>query len=245
VRRTLAARNLDLMGLHCHLGSPIFELEPYETAIEVAFAFAAQMAQRHGLRMREFSPGGGFAIQYVNESPAPPISEYARAICDAVKREAARHRLPLPRLLLEPGRAIVGQAGVALYTVGSSKDIDTPQLKKRYVALDGGMADNIRPAIYGSRYEAVAANHVAAGRRERVTLAGKYCESGDILVKDIELPRLEPGDLVAIPASGAYCIAMSSNYNAALKPPIALVKDGKARLIRRRETVDDLLRCEV
>ncbi len=245
VRQLKDSPHLELTGLHCHLGSPIFELEPYEAAIEVIFAFAAEMGRRHGLRMLEFSPGGGMAVQYVGPSPAPPISEYARVICAAVRREAARQGLPLPRLVLEPGRAIVGQAGVALYTVGASKEIDTPQLQRKYVALDGGMADNIRPAIYGSRYEAAAASHMTSGALEKVTLAGKYCESGDILVKDIELPRLAPGDLVAIPASGAYCIAMSSNYNAALKPAIVLVRDGQARLLRRRETFEDLLRCEV
>jgi diaminopimelate decarboxylase len=137
---------------------------------------------------------------------------------------------------------MVGRAGVALYKVGASKDI--PGLR-RYVSLDGGMADNIRPAIYGSRYEAVVANKAGEAGGEVVTLAGKFCESGDILIRDIALPRLEPGDIVAIPASGAYCLAMASNYNASLKPPIVMVRDGQARLIRRRETYEDLMRNDL
>lgn len=234
--------NLDLVGLHIHLGSPIFEIEPFQQGIEVTIAFARKMIDRHGMRFEQFSPGGGFAVQYVTPNPAPTIDEYADAIVSSLRAELERHDLPEPLLILEPGRSIVGRAGVALYTVGASKTI--PGVRK-YVSVDGGMADNIRPAIYGSLYEAVVANRVEADRHEVVTLAGKYCESGDILVRDISLPALSPGDLIAIPASGAYCLSMASNYNAALKPPIILVGDGRSRLIRRRETFEDLMRTDV
>ena len=152
-----------------------------------------------------------------------------------------RESLPLPRVVVEPGRSIVGRAGVALYTVGSRKEV--PGVRT-YVAVDGGMADNIRPAIYGSRYEALAAGRLLADTEETVTVVGKYCESGDILVRDVELPRLEAGEVLAIPASGAYCLAMASNYNAALKPAIVFVRDGQARIVRRRETYADLLAYE-
>lgn len=240
--QALKSAYLRLTGLHVHLGSPIFELGPYQKAIELTLEFAAQMKKKHGWVMEDFSPGGGFAIQYVQESPPPLVADYAEAIVSALLSGCEAHGLNLPRLIIEPGRALVGRAGVALYTVGAAKDI--PGLRK-YVSLDGGMADNIRPAIYGSRYEALVANRVVADRQEKVTLAGKFCESGDILIRDIELPVLRAGDLVAIPASGAYCLSMASNYNASLKPPILLVKEGKARLIRRRETYEDLMRCDL
>ena len=157
------------------------------------------------------------------------------------------HGLPPPHLAVEPGRSIVGPAGVALYTVGAVKEI--PGVR-RYVSVDGGMADNIRPALYGAAYTAALADRFgpAAGSpaaAERVTIAGKYCESGDVLIRDIALPPLQPGDLLAIPAAGAYCLAMASNYNLAPRPAVLFVRDGRARLLRRRETLDDLLRCEV
>lgn len=241
VARAMSASNLNLVGLHVHLGSPIFEVEPYRVAIKVAFRFAAEMRDKLGFRMTEFSPGGGFAIQYTGGAPAPPVDAYADAIVSALHEESRALSMSVPRLIVEPGRSTVGRAGVALYTVGATKEI--PSVRK-YVSVDGGMADNIRPAIYGSKYEAILANRAGDGT-ELVTIAGKFCESGDILIRDIALPVLKAGDIVAIPASGAYCLSMASNYNAALKPPIVLVKDGEARLIRRRETYEDLMRCDV
>ncbi len=242
VSLAMQAENLELVGLHCHLGSPIFELEPYGEAIAIAFAFAGRMRARHGFTLQEFSPGGGFAVRYVPEEAAPSVAAYAEAIVSALRKSAGDYGLPAPRLVIEPGRAIVARAGVALYTVGAAKDI--PGVR-RYVSVDGGMADNIRPALYGSRYSALAANKATDQRRETVTVAGKYCESGDVLLRDIGLPPLAAGDIIAIPAAGAYAPAMASNYNAALKPPIVLVKDGQARLLRRRETYADLTRCDV
>ncbi len=242
VKQALAAPGLELRGYHCHLGSPIFELEPYTQAAGVMMAFAEQMVERHRFVPQEFSPGGGFAVQYLASQPAPSVAEYARVAIDSIRSACQNHHLPLPVISIEPGRSIVGRAGVALYTAGARKQIAGV---RTYVSVDGGMADNIRPAIYGSQYEAIVANKPLAAPQETVTIAGKYCESGDILIKDIELPRLEPGDVVAIPASGAYCLSMASNYNLALRPAIVLVNDGRARLIRRRETYDDLLRADV
>lgn len=242
LRRGLAAQHLELLGLHAHLGSPIFELDPYERAIEVLIGFAAQMRHQHGFELREFSPGGGFAVQYVEDQPAPPIAAYAEVIADSLRRWCGVQGLPPPHLTIEPGRSTICRAGVALYTTGSSKTI--PGLR-RYVAVDGGMADNIRPAIYGSKYEALLANRPLDAPDETVTIAGKFCESGDILIRDARLPQIGPGDIVAIPASGAYCLAMSSNYNHAPRPAVILVNDGAARLIRRRETYEDLTRLDV
>ncbi len=242
VALAMASPALELKGLHFHLGSPIFELDPYREAIDIVLSFASEMRQRHGLELRELSVGGGFAAQYLPEAPPPPVSEYAEAIVAALRQGCQRRGLPLPRLAIEPGRAIVARAGVALYTVGAWKEV--PGVR-RYVAVDGGMADNIRPALYGSRYSALVANKPLDGRRQRVTVAGKYCESGDVLLWDVELPPLEPGDVLAVPAAGAYAPAMASNYNASLRPAIVFVRDGRARLVRRRETYDDLMRCEV
>ena len=241
VKQASKLANLRVVGLHCHLGSPIFELEPFIQGIEVMIGFAAEMTQRHRLQIQEFSPGGGFAIQYVMEKPAPAIAEYAETITGALKKACADFGLDLPRLVIEPGRSIVGRAGVALYTVGATKDI--PGVRK-YVSVDGGMGDNIRPAIYGAQYEALVANRVESEAVEKVTIAGKYCESGDILIKDIALPALRSGDVIAIPASGAYCVPMSSNYNAAPRPPIVLVSNGDVRLWRRRETYSDLMQYD-
>ncbi|HAL47284.1 MAG TPA: diaminopimelate decarboxylase, partial [Dehalococcoidia bacterium] len=180
IRQTLAASNLDLVGVHFHLGSPIFELEPYSIAIDTVLTFIAPFKDE-GLNLREFSPGGGFAIGYVREEPPPRIADYAEVIVNAVKARCSDLGLGQPRLIIEPGRSIVGRSGVALYTVGAIKDI--PSVRK-YVSLDGGMGDNIRPALYDSRYEAVVANRMSAPPEETVTLVGKYCESGDVLIKD-------------------------------------------------------------
>ena len=237
----IAAPNLNVVGLHFHLGSPIFELEPYAIAVDAVLTFARGLASR-GLELKEFSPGGGFAIGYMRDRLPPSVGAYADVITSTLKQRASDLGIEEPTLVIEPGRSIVGRAGVALYTVGAIKDI--PSVRK-YVSLDGGMGDNIRPALYDSQYEAVAANRMLDPAEETVTLAGKYCESGDILVKDVDLPRLSHGDVVAIPASGAYAPSMASNYNLNPRPPVVLVKDGEARLIRRRETYRDLILADV
>jgi diaminopimelate decarboxylase len=163
-------------------------------------------------------------------------------IASRVTGKCRELELVLPRLVVEPGRSVVGQAGVALYTAGVVKDIPGVRC---YVSVDGGMADNVRPALYGAKHEAVVANRMSAKDAEKVTIAGKFCESGDILIQDIALPPVAAGDIIAIPDCGAYCLPLGSNYNASLKPAIVLVKEGKARLIRRRETFDDLIRCDL
>ncbi|MDA0768882.1 MAG: diaminopimelate decarboxylase [Chloroflexi bacterium] len=241
IRQAIKATNLDLVGIHFHLGSPIFELEPYAQGIEVILNFLAQFKEE-GLQLREFSPGGGFAIGYVRDELPPPIADYAEVIASTTKRFCEELGFDQPRLIVEPGRSIVGRAGVALYTVGGIKDIPTV---RKYVSLDGGMGDNIRPAIYGSEYEAVLANRMSAVPEEVVTLAGKYCESGDVLVRDVKLPTIQSGDLIAIPSSGAYAPSMASNYNLNARPAMVIVKDGEAKLIRRRETFEDMMRADV
>ena len=241
VVEAISASNLELVGLHVHLGSLIFSAEPYQKAIEVVFEFASEMRRRHRLQFQEFSPGGGFAIQYTRDAPAPGSDFFAGAIADAVLSSSERLSMDRPRLVVEPGRAIVGRAAVAVYRVGAIKDI--PGVR-RYVAVDGGMADNIRPALYGSRYEALVANKATLDGTETVTVAGKFCESGDILARDVKLSAVEPGDVLVIPAAGAYCLPLASNYNASPKPAIVLVNNGSARIIRQRETYDDLMRYD-
>ena len=242
VAQAMRAPNLNLVGLHFHLGSLIFDTKPYQRAIELILSLAAKMKLKYSFELRELNIGGGFAIQYALDSPAPPVSAYAEAIASKIISQCQELELPLPRLTVEPGRAIAGPSGLALYRVGVVKDI--PGIRC-YVSVDGGMADNIRPALYGAKYEAVVANKTLEAEAKIVTIAGKFCESGDILVKDISLPPVSAGDIIAIPDCGAYCLPMASNYNASFKPAIVMVRDGKARLIRRRETVDDLTRCDL
>lgn len=233
---------VELVGLHCHLGSPLFDLAPYDEANAVMLSFAAEMRRKHGLELREYSPGGGFASQYVRERPAPPVEAYADAIVSSFKRRCEENGLPMPHLFVEPGRSLVARAGVALYTVGSSKHIEG---LRTWVSVDGGMADNIRPALYDAKYEAVVVNRADEEATETVTIAGKYCESGDVLVKDARIPPVHPGDVIALPASGAYNLTMASNYNMALKPAVVAIEGGRARLIRRRETYADLMATDV
>ena len=242
VARAMSMPEVNLVGLHFHLGSLIHEVEPYVEAIELTLNFAAEMKQKYGFELSELDIGGGFAVQYTLDSPVPPVSTYAEAITAKIIGKCQELELPPPRLIIEPGRAIVGQAGVALYMVGVVKDI--PGIRC-YVSVDGGMADNIRPALCGSRYEALVANKVPAQEAGKFTIAGRFCESGDILIRDVALPPVTAGDIIAIPDCGAYCLPMASNYNASLKPAIVLVKAGEARLIRRRETFDDLTRCDL
>jgi len=239
---TSAMPSLELIGMHFHIGSQIFEFVPYMQAIGIVLDFAAEMSRKHGFKLKELGIGGGLAITYTEDSLAPTIGEFAEATAATVLEKSEALVLEPPRLIVEPGRSIVGPAGVALYTVGAIKEI--PGVRK-YVSVDGGIADNIRPALYGAKYEAIVANEVVGKKDEKVTVAGKLCESGDILIKDVDLPELAPGDIIAVPCCGAYCLPMASNYNAALRPAIVMVNDGRARLIRRRESYEDLMNCDI
>jgi len=229
---------LELVGLHAHIGSQVFELEPYRETIERMFDFAASV----GLELQELSPGGGFGVRYTPSDTSLPATEVTRAIADTVCAVARKAGTALPMLTIEPGRSIVGPAGVAVYRVGSVKVIEGV---RTYVAVDGGMADNIRPTAYGAVYTPLLANRALDSADATVAIAGKYCESGDVLVKDARLPMPRVGDLVAVPSSGAYHLSMASNYNLSLRPAVVVVCDGRARLVRRRETYDDLLRPEL
>lgn len=242
VGRILEIPGLRLNGYHSHIGSQIFEIEPFVDSVDALFAFAAEMRAQYGLTPDEISPGGGFGIPYETTDPDTPVDAYADAVARATTAAAERWDMPDPLLTVEPGRSIVGQAGVAVYTLGSRKHI--PGVRT-YVSVDGGMADNIRPALYGATYSAELVHTPSKGPLAPVTIAGKYCESGDVLIERVELPPFSPGDLVAIPAVGAYCLAMASNYNLSFRPAVVFVEDGQARLVQRRETIDDLLLREI
>jgi diaminopimelate decarboxylase len=238
VRRIGDAGNLELEGLHAHIGSQVFELEPYRQTIARIFEFAGSV----GLALRELSPGGGFGLRYTPSDTLVEPATATRALAEAVCAAAGAARVELPRLTIEPGRSIVGPAGVAVYRVGSVKTIAGV---RTYVAVDGGMADNIRPTAYGAVYTPLLANRVMDAAGAEVAIAGRYCESGDVLVRSALLPEPVVGDVVAIPASGAYQLSMASNYNMVPRPAVVVVAEGKARLVRRRETYEDLLAAEL
>ncbi len=242
IAQAMSASNLNLIGLHYHLGSPVPETSPYAIAAEIVLHFAKEMETKYSFQLNEFSPGGGYAVPYTLDQPVPRIADYAETITGTLSSMIEKLGLTPPRLIIEPGRAIVAQAGIALYTVGAIKDI--PGVRK-YVCVDGGMGDNIRPALYEAKYEAVVANKINEKASVKVTVAGRYCESGDILTRDIALTPVSAGDIIAIPSSGAYTIPMSSNYNMITRPAIIMVKDGKADLIRKRENYQDLIRLDV
>ena len=242
VETALQHPRLDLVGLHSHIGSQIFALGAYEQAMEIMLGLLVELGDGLGFEPRKLGAGGGLGIAYIQNDDPPTPRHFVETVRHALVSGCARRNLAVPELVVEPGRSIAGPAGMALYTVGSIKDI--PGVR-RYVAVDGGMGDNIRPKLYGARYEAFLAtdpDHAPAGK---VTIAGKYCESTDILISDIEMPPLKSGDVIAVPAAGAYCLAMASNYNGMPRPEVLLLKDGEARVMRRRETLDDLLTAEV
>ncbi|PIX27784.1 MAG: diaminopimelate decarboxylase, partial [Chloroflexi bacterium CG_4_8_14_3_um_filter_45_15] len=220
---------------------PIFETKPYELAIEIALHFAQEVSSKYGIQLSELNIGGGFAVPYTLDSKVPTIGEYAQAISNKVKSLISTLKLSSPRIIVEPGRAIVAQAGVALYTIGAIKEI--PGVKK-YVCVNGGMSDNIRPALYGAKYDALVANKALEEEEDLVTIAGKLCESGDILARDINLAPVSSGDIIAIPVCGAYSLPMASNYNGLPRPAIVMVKDGRVRLMRRRESYEDLIKLD-
>lgn len=241
----LTKKNVRLAGYHCHIGSQIFEKQSFVLAVEKCMAFVAEMRDQHDFEADTLNLGGGFGIWYTDEDrkiPASGYAEYLEALIDAVKSACAEKNLKLPYILIEPGRSIVGEAGVTLYTVGAIKEI--PGVKK-YLAIDGGMFDNPRYALYQSKYTPVLANRANEESSELVSIAGKCCESGDLIAVNVHLPKAETGDVLAILSTGAYNYSMAMNYNRNLIPPCVLVKDGKAEYIVKPQTYADLNRNDV
>ena len=237
VADVLAAPNVRLAGLHCHIGSQIFALHSFREAAQVMVEFMARIREGYGYLIEELDLGGGLGIAYTAEDKPSSIDDFAEVTCAAVREFCADHDLPLPRLLVEPGRSLVANAGVTLYTVGILKTL--PGIRK-YVAVDGGMSDNIRTALYHADYEPVIANKAGQPRTEIVTLCGKHCESGDAVVIDMPLQHPDLGDVVCVFGTGAYNMTMASNYNGQPRPAVVFVRDGQARVVTRRETYNDL-----
>ena len=242
IKDVLAAPHVKLVGLHCHIGSQIFALHSFREAVAVMVEFMARIRDEYGLVIEELDLGGGLGIAYTVDEKPSSIEDFAECTVNAVKDYCARFDVPLPRILVEPGRSLVANAGITLYTVGILKTL--PNIRK-YVAVDGGMSDNIRTALYHAEYEPTIANKAGQPRTEIVTLCGKHCESGDAVVIDMPLQHPDLGDIVAVFGTGAYCHSMSSNYNGQPRPAIVFVKDGKARVTTRRETYADLMARDI
>ncbi len=234
---TIHTENVRLVGLHCHIGSQIFALHSFAEAVDVMVSFMARVRDEYGYTVEELDMGGGLGIAYTTADEPSSIDDFAEVITKAVKGCCAKHDFPLPRLLVEPGRSLTANAGVTLYRVGNMKTL--PGIRK-YVAIDGGMSDNIRTALYHAEYEPTIANKAGQPRTEIVTLCGKHCESGDAVVIDMPLQPAEVDDIVCVFVTGAYNATMSSNYNGQPRPAMVFVKDGVARVTTRRETYEDL-----
>ena len=238
VQAALEHEYLSLQGIHCHIGSQIFDIDPFEHAAQVMMDFVGQVKRGLDYELRELNLGGGFGIRYVDQDDPVPYGSYMRRVSVAVKAAADKNGVALPKVMIEPGRSIVGSAGITLYTVGCIKDI--PGVRK-YVSVDGGMTDNPRYALYHSEYEAVIANRAAEQKDHRVTVAGKCCESGDLIGENMLLQTPQVGDVLAVLSTGAYNFSMASNYNRLLRPAMVMVNEGKARLIVRRQAYEDLV----
>jgi diaminopimelate decarboxylase len=242
INTVLSLSNVKLAGLHCHIGSQIFELQPYRDAVGIMTSLIRDIKEKFNYDIEELDLGGGFGVYYNKGDEPKEIEDFCRTIIEETKNKCKEYGINHPILVLEPGRSIVANAGITLYTVGSIKDI--PGVRK-YVAVDGGMTDNIRPALYNADYQCVLVSKVSEPRMEVVTIAGKCCESGDILIEGVKLPKVTSGDIMAVLSTGAYGYSMSNNYNKIPKAPVVLVSEGHHRLICKRQTYKDMISNEV
>lgn len=233
--------NFNINGLHAHIGSQIFETVPHQDTVKVLVNLYSEIKDKFKLEFKDLNVGGGLGIKYTEEDDPPSIDFWLGEIAKTLKEECANKKIQEPRLLIEPGRSLVGPAGVTIYKVGNIKNIEGI---RKYVSVDGGMADNVRPIMYQAEYHSEVANKANSGDHEKVTIAGRYCESGDILIKDTKLPKVEAGDIIAIFSTGAYNYSMASNYNRITRPAVVLVNQGKSEIIVERETLDDLIRLD-
>lgn len=242
VKQAVACENVELSGLHCHIGSQIFDIAPFEEAAREMLAFIAKIKDELGYTVKELNLGGGFGIKYLNEHDPSPFETYMERVSKVVKSECERLGIEQPAILIEPGRSIAAPAGITLYTVGARKEI--PNIRT-YVSIDGGMCDNPRYILYGSEYEAIVANKASEERTDRVTIAGRCCESGDLIGENMPLQYAESGDIIAVCATGAYNYSMSSNYNRVQKPAVVFINNGESRIAVKRETLDDIIRNDI
>ncbi|CAB1262157.1 diaminopimelate decarboxylase [Clostridium sp. WLY-B-L2] len=242
IKKAMDMSNLKFVGVHCHIGSEIFEIKPYEDEVEIMLNLVKRIKDETGYEVEELNLGGGFGVYYNKGDNPKSIEDFCNAILVKARADSKKLNIKLPALIIEPGRSIIGNAGTTLYTVGAIKNI--PGIRK-YIFVDGGMADNIRPALYRAHYECAIANRIQDSCEETVTVGGKCCESGDILIKDVKLPKPETGDILAVFTTGAYCYSMASNYNKVPIPAAVLVKDGEARLISKRQSFDEMIENEI
>ena len=242
VKQAAKLKNVELVGLHCHIGSQIFDIEPFEHAAEVMLNFIAQIKEETGLTIQELDLGGGFGIKYVPENDPVPYDGYMERVSEVVKKSCQKLGIEQPFIIIEPGRSIAGPAGITLYKVGSIKNI--PNVRT-YVAIDGGMTDNPRYALYQSKYDMLLANRANAPITGTFTVAGKCCESGDLLGENVPLPQPETGDILVVLSTGAYNYSMASHYNRNQTPPVVMVKNGKSRVIIRGDSLEDIVRNDV
>ncbi|MDV5105648.1 diaminopimelate decarboxylase [Clostridium perfringens] len=241
IKRAMELEYIELNGLHCHIGSQIFDLEPFEDTTEIMLNLINDIKETLGYEIKELDLGGGFGIYYTEGDKPKEIEEYCSVIINKADEICRKLNMNVPILSIEPGRSIVGNAGLTLYTVGAIKEI--PNIRK-YVSVDGGMSDNIRPTLYSANYESLIANRVFDNSKEIVTVAGKCRESGDVLLNSIEMPRMETGDILAIMSTGAYGHSMANNYNRIPKVAVVSVRNGISKVMCKRETYEDLLRNE-
>ncbi len=242
VRLVQNSKGLELLGIHCHIGSQIFETTGFIMATQKLFAKMKEWKQRIEFVPQVLNLGGGFGIRYTEEDQPIPVSQYVEVIIEEVKKQSKQLEVEIPEIWIEPGRSLVGDAGTTLYSIGSRKHV--PNVRE-YVAVDGGMNDNIRPALYQAKYEAVIANRMNDESDELVSIAGKCCESGDMLMWDVHLPKANPDDLLAMFCTGAYGYSMASHYNRLPKPAVVFVEDGEAQLVVKRETYEDIVKNDV
>ncbi|KRD89520.1 diaminopimelate decarboxylase [Bacillus sp. Root147] len=242
VRLVQNSKGLELLGIHCHIGSQIFETTGFIMATQKLFAKMKEWKQRIEFVPQVLNLGGGFGIRYTEEDQPIPVSQYVEVIIEEVKKQSKQLEVEIPEIWIEPGRSLVGDAGTTLYSIGSRKHV--PNVRE-YVAIDGGMNDNIRPALYQAKYEAVIANRMNDESEELVSIAGKCCESGDMLMWDVHLPKANPDDLLAMFCTGAYGYSMASHYNRLPKPAVVFVEDGEVQLVVKRETYEDIVKNDV
>lgn len=242
VKKVMKFSNIEFVGLHCHIGSQIFDTKPYEEEVEIMLSIINDIKTETGYEVKELDLGGGFGIYYKEGDSPKRIEEFCDVILNKAETAAEKLNLKLPCLVIEPGRSIIGNAGTTLYTVGSIKDI--PNIRK-YVSVDGGMSDNIRPALYNAEYECIIANKAESSLRETVTVAGKCCESGDILLSNVKIPKVESGDILAVLTTGAYGYSMANNYNKVPKPPVVIINNGNTKLICKRQTFEQVIENEI
>ncbi len=242
VKRAIGCKNIKLVGLHCHIGSQIFDIDPFVKAAEVMLDFIAKIKNELDFEVKELNLGGGFGIKYTDEDSPVAYDKYMATVSEKVKAVCAQKNIKLPFILIEPGRSVAAPAGITLYTVGGRKEI--PDIRT-YVSVDGGMCDNPRYALYQSKYDIVAANKAGQPKDDFVTIAGKCCETGDLIGEGMAVQHLEPGDILAVMATGAYNYSMSSNYNRIPKPAVVMLRNGERRVVVKRETLDDVVRNDL